>query len=284
MDNKLDKKSKNNTNNMTKTNVTDKKKSKSKNNIKNELRIIDLHAKVEGKEILKGVTLNVKEGEVVALMGPNGSGKSTLANVIMGHPGYEVTSGKIYFNSKEITQMEANERAKLGLFLSFQYPASVSGVPINSFLRTARNSVKGKTLSVLEFEDFLKKKMKLLNVDSAFVNRYLNEGFSGGEKKKNEILQMAVLEPKIAILDETDSGLDVDAMKIVAKGVNTVCSSYGTGVLIITHYQRILDYIKPDRVYIMQSGKIIKEGGKELALEIEKKGYEGMSGEIRIGS
>jgi len=265
------------------------------NNTKNELRIIDLHANVEGKEILRGITLNVKEGEVVALMGPNGSGKSTLANIIMGHPGYEVTSGKIYFvnrdggesNEMDITEMEANERAKLGLFLSFQYPSSVSGVPINSFLRTARNSVKtdgsGKgNMSVLEFQDFLKSKMEFLNIDESFVNRYLNEGFSGGEKKKNEILQMAVLEPKIAILDETDSGLDVDAMKIVAKGVNAVCSSCGTGVLIITHYQRILDYIKPNRVYIMQSGKIVKEGGKELVFEIEESGYESFGGKSKL--
>jgi len=238
-----------------------------------ELRIENLHASVEGTEILKGVSLTVKQGEVVALMGPNGSGKSTLASVIMGHPGYEVTSGKIYFDDKEINELGADERAKLGLFLSFQYPASVAGVPISSFLRTARNSVKEGSMSVLDFEDFLKEKMELLNMDSSFSERYLNEGFSGGEKKKNEILQLAVLEPKIAILDETDSGLDVDAMKIVSKGVNTVREKNNVGILIITHYQRILDYITPDRVIIMNQGKIVKEGGKELALEIEEKGY-----------
>ena len=250
-----------------------------------ELIIENLYASVEGKEILKGVSLTVKEGEVVALMGPNGSGKSTLANIIMGHPAYNITSGRIYFKEckggkevskqTDITEMEANERAKLGLFLSFQYPSVVSGVPIRSFLRTARNAVKGgKSMSVLEFDGFLKEKMHLLGVDDNFVNRYLNEGFSGGEKKRNDILQLAVLEPKIAILDETDSGLDVDAMKIVAEGVNTVRKNNNTGILIITHYQRILNYISPDRVYIMHSGKIVKEGGKELALSIEEKGYE----------
>ncbi len=253
--------------------------------VASELIVENLHASVEGNDILKGVSLNVKEGEVVALMGPNGSGKSTLANIIMGHPGYTITSGKIYFksggegantaNKTDITEMEASERAKLGLFLSFQYPAVVSGVPIRSFLRTARNSVKsGKSMSVLEFDEFLKEKMHLLGVDDNFVNRYLNEGFSGGEKKRNEILQLAVLEPKIAILDETDSGLDVDAMKIVAKGVNTVKKKNNTGILIITHYQRILDYISPDRVYVMYKGKIVKEGLKDLALSIEDKGYE----------
>ena len=258
-----------------------------------ELIIENLYASVEGKEILKGVSLTVKEGEVVALMGPNGSGKSTLANIIMGHPAYNITSGRIYFKEckggkevskqTDITEMEANERAKLGLFLSFQYPSVVSGVPIRSFLRTARNAVKGgKSMSVLEFDGFLKEKMHLLGVDDNFVNRYLNEGFSGGEKKRNEILQLAVLEPKIAILDETDSGLDVDAMKIVAEGVNTVRKNNNTGILIITHYQRILNYISPDRVYILHSGKIVKEGGKELALSIEEKGYELLGRENKI--
>ena len=261
-----------NKNNTDKNNTT---KNKTKN--KNELIIKDLHVSVDGVEILKGVSLQVREGEVVALMGPNGSGKSTLASTLMGHPNYQITSGAITFNGKEIQELETHERAKLGIFLSFQYPAAISGVTVSNFLRAAYRAVKGKDISVLAFQKLVKEKMQFLEVGEQFTERYLNEGFSGGEKKKNEILQMSILEPKIAILDETDSGLDVDAIKIVAKGVNAVTAEHKTGILIITHYERILEHIVPDRVYIMYQGTIAKEGGRELAHEIEKKGYDFLS-------
>lgn len=241
------------------------------------LEIKDLHVKIEGKEIIKGVDLYVKKGEVVALMGPNGSGKSTLANALMGHPKYEISKGEVLLEGENITSLEPDEKAKKGLFLSFQYPSEISGVTLSNFLRAAYNSVKGVNLSVMDFLKLLKEKMALLKINEEFSNRYINEGFSGGEKKKVEILQMAVLQPKLAILDETDSGLDVDALKIVAEGVNKTRNSK-TGVLIITHYQRILNYIKPDRVYIMRNGKIVEEGTRELAVKIEEKGY----GDIKI--
>ena len=240
----------------------------------NELRVENLHVTVEDTEILHGVSLSVKEGEIVALMGPNGSGKSTLSHTLMGHPQYSVTSGRILFNDKDITVLSPNERAKLGLFLSFQYPAAITGVSISNFLRTAYKAVKGKNMSFADFQKLLHEKMQLLDVDPHFAERYLNEGFSGGEKKKNEILQMSILEPKIAILDETDSGLDIDALKIVAKGVNTVQKKNKTGVLLITHYERILELIIPDRIYVMFKGKIVKHGSRELAREIEEKGYD----------
>ncbi len=239
----------------------------------NILRIEDLHVEVEKTEIIKGISLTVKEGEVTVLMGPNGSGKSSLAHTLMGHPKYIVTKGKIYFNDIDITEMEPNERAKLGLFLSFQYPAEISGVSVANFLRVALSSLKGQKIHVMDFKKILEEKLALLQMDRSFITRYLNEGFSGGEKKKNEILQLAVLEPKIAILDETDSGTDVDALKVISQGINTIKEKTGMGCLIITHYNRILQYIKADRVVVMVNGKIVKEGTKALADDIEAKGY-----------
>lgn len=238
-----------------------------------ELTIKDLHVSVEGKEILKGVNLTIKKGEVVALMGPNGSGKSTLAYTLMGHPKYEVTKGEAIWKGKNILEMSPDERAKSGVFLSFQYPQEITGVPVSNFLKTALNAVKGEKVSPADFLKLLKEKMALLKVDPSFARRYLNDGFSGGEKKRTEILQMAVLQPEIAILDETDSGLDISSLKIVGDGVNAV-KGENMGILIITHYQRILNYIKPQSVHILVDGKIVKSGSKELALELEKKGYE----------
>ena len=238
-----------------------------------KLQIKDLHVNVEGKEILKGVNLDVEIGKVHALMGPNGSGKSTLANVLMGHPKYEITKGKIFLDGKDITELKADERAKRGLFLSFQYPSEITGVTLTNFLRTAYNSVKKDKLSVIDFHKLLKKKMEELQMDPSFNKRYVNEGFSGGEKKRAEILQMSVLEPKYAILDECDSGLDVNSIQIVGEGVNNM-KSKDKAILIITHYYRILNYITPDKVSIMMDGKIVKEGGRELAHEIEENGFD----------
>ncbi|HEY7126198.1 MAG TPA: Fe-S cluster assembly ATPase SufC [Ktedonobacterales bacterium] len=261
-----------------------------------ELVIRDLHANVEDKEILKGVNLTVRQGETHALMGPNGSGKSTLANVIMGHPKYEVTEGEILFKGVNVLDLSADKRARLGLFLAFQYPASIPGVSVANFLRRSLESVregydpnaptaptgkaeKRKSVNPAEFRKLLQTKMELLKVDRTFINRYINEGFSGGEKKRAEILQMAVLQPQMAVLDETDSGLDIDALKIVSEGVNALTGP-NLGILIITHYPRILGYIKPDQVHVMYQGRIIKEGGPDLALELEQKGYEWLVGHL----
>lgn len=244
------------------------------------LEIKDLHVAVGGKEILSGVTLSIKKGERVALMGPNGSGKSTLAYTLTGHPKYLVTSGSVTFNGKDLLAMAADERSRLGLFLSFQYPASISGVTLASFLRQALMS-HGKRMSIPAFRKELVKEMATLGIDEQFADRYLNEGFSGGEKKRAEILQLKMLKPCLAILDETDSGLDIDAIRIVAEGVNTAhAENPGMAALVITHYQRILHYLQPDTVYILYKGKIIKQGGKELALELEKKGYGWLTGEL----
>ncbi|HEX8100379.1 MAG TPA: Fe-S cluster assembly ATPase SufC [Actinomycetota bacterium] len=245
------------------------------------LEIRGLRASVEGKEILKGIDLTVRQGEVHALMGPNGSGKSTLANVLMGRPGYAVTAGEIRFKGQDITQLKPDQRAQLGLFLAFQYPTEIAGVSVVNFLRSAYNAVKQEQTSALAFRKRLKEKMTMLGVEDQMVARYVNQGFSGGEKKKNEILQLAVLEPDIAVLDETDSGLDIDSLKAVAGGVQRLIGP-GLGVLVITHYQRILNYITPDQIHVMMEGRIVLSGGPELAPALEQKGYEGLRKELGI--
>ncbi len=237
--------------------------------------IQDLHVNVEGTEILKGVNLLVNDGEIHALMGPNGSGKSTLANTLLGSPDYEVTSGKIIFQGEDITSWTPDIRGKAGIFLAFQYPEEISGVPVIQFLRQALSARKGMELSILELRLTIMEWMDRLGMDPSFATRHLNEGFSGGEKKRNEVLQMAILEPEIAILDETDSGLDIDALRVVARGVKEVRKSRPElGVLLITHYQRILDEITPDYVHILVNGKIVEQGGPELAKQLEEQGYE----------
>ncbi len=237
-----------------------------------KLEIENLHVNVEGEEILKGVNLKIELGKVHALMGPNGSGKSTMANVLMGNPKYKITEGKIILDGEDITELSADERAKRGLFLSFQYPSEITGVTMSNFLRTAYNSTKGESVNVLDFHRKLKDKMKELSIDPRFSKRYVNEGFSGGEKKRNEILQMAILEPRYMILDETDSGLDVEAIRIVGNAVTKMRNSENC-ILIITHYYRILNYITPDKVHVMIDGRIVDEGGNELAEEIERNGF-----------
>ena len=241
------------------------------------LKISNLHARVEDKSILKGIDLEISPGEVHAIMGPNGSGKSTLASVIAGKEDYEVRQGKIIFNGEEISELNADERAHKGLFLSFQYPVEIPGVSVTNFIKTALNETrKAKGLEDMPANKMLKlirEKSEMLEIDRKFLSRSLNEGFSGGEKKRNEIFQMAMLEPKLAILDETDSGLDIDALRIVANGVNKLKNSENA-TLVITHYQRLLDYIIPDFVHVLYDGKIVKSGGKELAFELEEKGYD----------
>ncbi len=241
------------------------------------LEIKDLHVSIDGKEILKGLDLKVNKGEVHAIMGPNGAGKSTLAKVLAGHPSYEITQGEIWFLGQNLTELEPEERAHLGLFMSFQYPIEIPGVSNVQFLRLSYNA-KAKAnlqpeLSVEEFEILLKDKMKMMEIKSEFMERNLNEGFSGGEKKRNEILQMAILNPTLAILDETDSGLDIDAMRIVSKGVNQIMNPE-MGLILITHYQRLLDYIKPAFVHVMLDGVITLSGNADLALQLEEKGYD----------
>lgn len=237
------------------------------------LVVDDLHAAVEGTEILKGVNLTVAPGETLAIMGPNGSGKSTLANVLLGHPGYLVTSGTVTYKGEDITKLTPEKRGQAGMFLGFQYPQEIPGVSVVNFLRTALSNRTGTELTVLEIRLKVMDALKDLEMDPAFADRYLNEGFSGGERKRNEILQMAVLEPDLAILDETDSGLDIDALKIVAEGVDRLRNDE-RGIVIITHYQRMLDYITPDTVHVMLDGRIIATGGAELADAIEKSGYD----------
>lgn len=240
------------------------------------LKIHQLHASVEGVPILKGVDLTIQAGEIHAVMGPNGAGKSTLAKILTGHPAYEVTSGEIFFKEKSILEMEPEERAALGIFMSFQYPPEIFGVSNAQFLQEALNAqrkARGElALNEPEFAALLEEKMQLVQMRSEFKNRHVNEGFSGGEKKRNEILQMAVLEPALAILDETDSGLDIDAMRIVAQGINRLMSK-DKALLLITHYQRLLDYIPPDYVHVLADGKIVQSGDASLALELEKRGY-----------
>jgi len=243
------------------------------------LEIRKLHVNVEDKPILKGVNLIVKQGESHALMGPNGSGKSTLANVALGHPAYQVTGGQLIFDGLDLLELEPDERSRLGLLLAFQYPVAIPGVTLANFLRQAINSrmkavdPESKGISIPEFRRLLKSKMDYLQMDHSFAGRYLNEGFSGGEKKRAEVLQMATLEPKIAILDETDSGLDIDALRIVSEGVEKL-KGPNLGVLVITHYQRILNYIKPQQVHIMFDGQIVENGGPDLALKLEEHGYD----------
>ena len=244
-----------------------------------ELVIKNLHVNIEDKEILKGVNLAIKQGEIHAIMGPNGTGKSTLAYTLMGHPNYEVIDGEIWFKGQNILELDPDERSRLGLFLAFQYPVAIPGVTVANFLRTALNARRkaenpeDKGMPIPEFRKMLKEQMSLLKMDQNVAGRYLNDGFSGGEKKRAEILQMAALRPEIAILDETDSGLDIDALRIVADGVNALMGT-DMGVLVITHYQRLLNYIKPDFVHIMLDGKIVESGGPDLALHLEDQGYD----------
>ncbi|MCL4259975.1 MAG: Fe-S cluster assembly ATPase SufC [Anaerolineales bacterium] len=243
------------------------------------LEIKNLHVAIDGKEILKGLSLAVNQGEIHAIMGPNGTGKSTLAYTLMGHPHYTVTQGEILFKGQNVLELEPDERSRLGMFLAFQYPVAIPGVTVANFLRTAINARRrvadpnDKGISIAAFRKMLTEKMTMLRMDPSFAGRYLNDGFSGGEKKRAEILQMATLTPEIAILDETDSGLDIDALRIVAEGVNAL-SGPELGVLVITHYQRLLNYIKPDFVHIMLDGRIVESGGADLALHLEEQGYD----------
>jgi len=243
------------------------------------LEIQNLHVRVEDREILHGVDLKVEKNQTHALMGPNGSGKSTLANTVMGNPNYEVTEGKILFNGEDLTEADPDERARAGLFLAFQYPATIPGVSVANFLRMAVNARREEQIKVKEFGKMLRENIELLRIDPEFTKRYLNEGFSGGEKKRAEILQLAMLKPEVAVLDETDSGLDIDALRIVSDGVNALRGPE-MGTLIITHYTRILGYVRPDFVHIMLDGRIVREGTAELADELEEKGYEFVREEV----
>jgi Fe-S cluster assembly ATP-binding protein len=253
----------------------------------NDLLIRDLHASIGDKAILRGVNLTVREGTIHAIMGPNGSGKSTLANIIAGHPGYEVTGGEVFYKDQNVLELDADERSKLGLFLAFQYPVAVPGVSVANFLRAAINAhraeegkdLKQTSIPVAEFRKQLREGMKALEMDEGFARRYLNEGFSGGEKKRLEILQMTMLKPSMAVMDETDSGLDIDALRIVAEGVNRLAGPT-MAALVITHYQRLLNYIKPQFVSVMMDGRIVRDGGPELALELEEKGYDWLREEL----
>ncbi len=243
------------------------------------LEIENLHVRIEEREILHGVDLVVKKGETHALMGPNGSGKSTLANTLMGNPNYEITEGRILLNGEDLTEADPDERARAGLFMAFQYPATIPGVSVANFLRMAVNAHREEPIKVKEFGALLKNHMELLRINRDFTSRYLNEGFSGGEKKRAEILQLAMLQPDFAVLDETDSGLDIDALRIVADGVNAMRNDE-RGFLIITHYTRILEYVKPDFVHIFIDGRVVREGGSELATELEERGYEWVREEV----
>lgn len=247
------------------------------------LEIKDLYVEIEGKEILKGVNLTLKQGEIHAVMGPNGTGKSTLAQAIMGHPSYEVTKGEVLLDGENVLELEVDERAHAGLFLAMQYPSEISGVTNSDFLRSAINASReeGDEINLMQFIKKLDKNMDYLEMDQDMATRYLNEGFSGGEKKRNEILQLMMIEPKFAILDEIDSGLDIDALKVVSKGINELRGP-NFGSLIITHYQRLLNYIEPDFVHVMMQGKIVKSGGKELAARLESEGYDWIKEELGI--
>ena len=245
------------------------------------LEISNLTASIDGNQILKGINLKVNKGEVHAIMGPNGSGKSTLAKVLAGHPAYEITGGEVIYDGKNLLEMSPDERAREGVFMAFQYPVEIPGVSNAQFLRLAYNEKQkhlgAEELDPLEFKDLLKEKARLVEMEASFMSRSVNEGFSGGEKKRNEILQMAVLDPKLSVLDETDSGLDIDALRIVAEGVNKLHDP-NKAVILVTHYQRLLNYITPDFVHVLSAGRIVKEGGKELALQLEEKGYDWLKG------
>ncbi|HXH20701.1 MAG TPA: Fe-S cluster assembly ATPase SufC [Dehalococcoidia bacterium] len=243
------------------------------------LKIVDLTVAVEGKQILNGLSLEVSVGEVHAIMGPNGSGKSTLANTLMGHPRYQVTGGRIYFKGEDITDLTPDKRAKRGLFLAMQYPTAIPGVTMVNFLRAALKNVRGADIPVREFRTQLLNTMALLKMDESFARRYVNDGFSGGEKKRAEVLQMGILRPQMAIMDETDSGLDIDALRTVAEGINALRSPE-MGILLITHYQRMLNYVTPDFVHVLYRGRIVRSGGPELAAELEEKGYDWITKEI----
>ena len=255
-----------------------------RNNAPVLLEVRNLTAKIDERAILKGITLTVRAGEVHAIMGPNGSGKSTFAKVLSGHPSYRITGGEVLFEGKNLLELTPEERARAGIFLGFQYPIEVPGVTNSSFLRLAYNTVQGARgadeLDPLEFDDFVRAKMKLLEMDPAFLDRSVNAGFSGGEKKRNEILQMSLLAPKLAILDETDSGLDIDALRVVANGVNKLHTP-DIGLVLVTHYQRLLNYIEPDYVHVMEGGRIIKTGDKSLAVELESRGYDWVAAEFK---
>ncbi len=249
------------------------------------LTIKNLHVEVEGTEILKGIDLEIKKGEVHAVMGPNGSGKSTLAKVIAGHPAYEVTEGQILYEGEDLLELDPDERARKGVFMAFQYPVEIPGVSNSMLMREGLNAMlkeQGKDeMDPLEFEDYVQDKLKLVQMEETMLDRNVNDGFSGGEKKRNEILQMAVLNPKMALLDETDSGLDIDALRVVSDGINKL-SGDDKGVLLVTHYQRILNYITPDKVHVIVNGRVKKTGGKELALELEEKGYDWVKNEAKV--
>jgi Fe-S cluster assembly ATP-binding protein len=250
----------------------------------NLLYIEGLHVDVEGREIIKDLNLSVDKGEIHALMGPNGSGKSTLAYVLTGRPGYDVTAGKVLYKGEDILELAPDERAKIGIFLAFQYPTEVPGVSVVNFLRTAYNAIHSDApKSAMEFRLYLQEKVDLLEIPSELVDRYVNQGFSGGEKKRNEVLQMAVLQPELAILDETDSGLDIDALKHVSAGVNKLAGPE-VGIMLITHYQRLLNYIRPDRVHVLMGGRVVTSGGFELAERLEAEGYAGLAKELGLAA
>ncbi len=242
-------------------------------NRKSVFSFSDIHVEVEGKEVVKGVSLEIAPGEIHAIMGPNGSGKSSLSNALMGHPGYKITRGEALLDGKNLLEMEADQRSRAGLFLAFQYPLAIPGVTVANFLRAALKSHRGPEADMSDFRKLLKKEMAALSIDESFATRYLNDGFSGGEKKRIEILQMAVLNPRVTLLDETDSGLDIDALKTVASGINRFHGET-KGVLLVTHYQRLLNYVKPHYVHVMMDGRLVKSGGPELALKLEESGYD----------
>jgi Fe-S cluster assembly ATP-binding protein len=249
-------------------------------NSKHHLFFVDnLHVAIAGKEIVNGVSLAIERGEKVALMGPNGSGKSSLASAIMGHPLYQITGGHVWLDGEDITAWPVDEKARRGLFLAFQYPVAIPGVSVANFLRSAVNARRGADVPIRDFRQELMAAMRALEVDKSFAGRYLNDGFSGGEKKRIEILQMAMLKPVVALLDETDSGLDIDALRVVSEGVNRAAGAE-TGCLVVTHYQRLLNYIKPDSVHVLMDGRIVRQGGPELAIELEERGYEWIEREV----